>query len=113
MEGNVSRIILPDFLEAMHLLTVKYNGYSKDIVILDTIKHPFSIGLGVINTETIDSSFLDCWKLALEWSCFKVSGHFIFISIFIFHAQQSKELQLFNSSFHFILIFAIYKRFHW
>ena len=91
MEGNVSRIILPDFLEATHLLIGKYNAYSKDIVILDTIKHPFSIGLAVMNTETIDTSFLDCWRLALKWSYFKVSGQFIFISIFIFHKFRVYE----------------------
>lgn len=66
-QGNVSRIILPDFLEAMYLMSQKYGGYSEDITILDTIKHPFSVGLTVLNVKRIDEPFMSCLRVMLIW----------------------------------------------
>ncbi|XP_028393612.1 uncharacterized protein LOC114517958 [Dendronephthya gigantea] len=69
LEGNVSRILLPDFLEAMYYLTTSRSFYfHKNIRIVETIKHPYSFGITVWSGQELNTQFLGCLRMWLKSS---------------------------------------------
>ena len=72
-QQNISRILLPDFLEAMYYLTNSRKEYfEEEVRIIKTIKHPFSLGIMIASHDELNSHFIDCLRLSMKWSHRKV-----------------------------------------
>ena len=75
-EGEVSRILVPNYLDHLYFATKKH--LASDFVIANVVKHPFSVGLALVdekkhlNEET--SEFLRCWERTIINNLEEVCG---------------------------------------
>ncbi|XP_028404785.1 uncharacterized protein LOC114527320 [Dendronephthya gigantea] len=66
-EGNISRILFPDFMEAMYLLSKTDKKFTKGLRIVDCINHPFKLGIYIAATNELNNAFLTCLAMTLNW----------------------------------------------
>jgi hypothetical protein len=77
-QGNISRILLPDFLEAMYYLTNYHRKHFGDTLrIVQSIRHPFSFGISVVSYYEIDPKFLGCLGTWLKWFDMRVWNNIV------------------------------------
>ena len=63
-EKKISRILVPNYLDHLYFTTTKH--LAKDFVIANVVKHPFSVGMGLLDNDKHFGDelleFLRCWE---------------------------------------------------
>jgi hypothetical protein len=83
-DRKISRILAPNYLDHLYFATKEH--LANDFVIARVVKHPFSVGLGLVDDtkqfseETME--FLRCWERQIINNFEKVCG-FTFSCVFL------------------------------
>ena len=94
-EGEVSRILVPNYLDHLYFATKKH--LARDFVIASVAKHPFSVGLALVDEKKHFSDemleFLRCWERTII-NNFEESGlDYSVIDPSLYHtAENAKSL---------------------
>ena len=81
-DGNISRIVWPNYLEAIHAFTMTKNYLAEyDVAVLGKIDHPLSIGIGVFDDKDMHPSLYKCLNLLFKMDMFEV--WFIILTILL------------------------------